>query len=190
MRRALLLLAVMATGLAAVGTLDAAGRNAGARHYLDRQTGATITTMDRPLVFARERSSLAVNARDYISLVAIDVNRGGQHQLYWYGYLWTTIDDGGQLSAEAPTTDWLLLADARPIELRRVSTAPRDLGVADPPLAAPVRNATQLMFSADAEALAYLGVASSLALRCAGTDYTLWRDARENLKGFLGQLPN
>ena len=81
--------------------------------------------MDRPLVFARERPSLAVNARDYISLVAVDVNRGGQHQLYWYGYVWTTIDDGGQLAAAARRAEWLLLADTRPIAAAAVDRSRR-----------------------------------------------------------------
>src|SRR5258705_6017476 len=46
--------------------------------YLDEQTGATVTAVDAPLVFARERSERAANLRDYVSVVAASVNRGGE----------------------------------------------------------------------------------------------------------------
>jgi hypothetical protein len=41
------------------------------------------------LLFAHERSSLAVNARACICLVAVDVNRGGDHRLCGYGCMCT-----------------------------------------------------------------------------------------------------
>jgi hypothetical protein len=176
------------TGLAMFAGPAALPGNASARHYLDRHTGATFTVMERPLVFARERSALAVNARDYISLVAIDINRGGQHQLYWYGYIWSTIAAADQAAGASAAADWMLLADARPIQLHPVNKPPRDLGIAEPPLAAPVRNATPIIFSADAEELEYLGAASGLALRRGGAEYQLWRDARAELASFLGHL--
>jgi hypothetical protein len=176
-------------GLAAFAPIDAITRDAPVRQYLDRSTAATVTAMDRPLVFAHERASLAANARDYMSLVAIDVNRGGNHRLYWFCFVWTTIDDGGQLAAEAPNAEWLLLADARPIALRRASATPRDLGIGETPVDRPVRNATAVVFETDAEVLGYLTAANQLSLRRAdGTDYALWRDARDELKAFLRQL--
>jgi len=189
MRRALPQLASVVMALSALPAADAFARDAAVRQYLDRDTAATITAMDRPLVFAHERVSLAVHARDYISLVAVDVNRGGNHRLYWYGFVWTTMDDGGQLAADARRSDWLLLADARPVPLRPASTAPRELGIGEAPVDRPVRNAIAVVFEADAEVLQYLGTAGQLSLRRAdGTDYPLWRDAREALQAFLGQL--
>ena len=53
------------------------------------------------LVFARERPELAVHARDYITLVPLDVNRMGKHSLYFYVYVWSTIDKRGLPANEA-----------------------------------------------------------------------------------------
>jgi hypothetical protein len=168
---------------------EAQTRTAATRTYLDRQTGATITTMERPFVFARERPSLAVNARDYISLVAVEVNLAGERHLYWYGYIWTTIDDGSALATMAHEAEWLLLADVRPVALHDAGAMPRALGIATPPLSAPVRHATAVVFHADADVLDYVAGAGSLSVHAADSaEFPLWRDARDELAAFLGRL--
>jgi hypothetical protein len=187
MRRVRPMLALAAASLGLLTTPAAPARTAAAHQYLDRHSGATITTMGRPFIFARERPSLAVNARDYISLVAIDINRGGQHKLYWYGYAWSTIDhrEGNLASQDAP--GWLLLADGRPITLQTTGETPQQLGIAHPPLAAPARDAKLIMFLADREPLSYVAAATGLSLqRPDGSDvFSLWRDARGELRAFL-----
>jgi len=55
--------------------------------YLDEQTGATVTAVDAPLVFARERSERAANLRDYVSVVAASVNRGGKVEYVLIAYV-------------------------------------------------------------------------------------------------------
>lgn len=159
------------------------------RQYLDTTTAATILTMDRPIVFARDRPALAVNARDYASLVAIDVNRAGSHQLYWYGLLWTTTT--GAQPALPEGAEWLLLADTRPIRLRRPAGMLRDLGIGDAPIPLPVRDATAVLFTADRESLEYIRSARQLSIRDhEGNEYRLWRDARDELAGFPAAAPN
>src|SRR5258706_10598447 len=56
--------------------------------YLDEQTGATVTSVEAPLVFARERSERAANLRDYVSVVAASVNRGGKGEDVLLAYVW------------------------------------------------------------------------------------------------------
>ena len=60
--------------------------------YLDETTGATVTVVDRPLVFARERNERAANLRDYVTLSAASVNRGGKVEYVLVAYLWSTLD--------------------------------------------------------------------------------------------------
>ncbi len=60
--------------------------------YLDEQTGATVTSVEAPLVFARERSERAANLRDYVSVVAASVNRGGKVEYVLIAYVWSTLD--------------------------------------------------------------------------------------------------
>ena len=66
------------------------------RQYLDQQSAATVTVATGALVFARERPELAVHARDYLTLVPVDVNQAGTHRLYFYCHVWSTIDKRGQ----------------------------------------------------------------------------------------------
>src|SRR5258706_6685420 len=60
--------------------------------YLDEQTGATVTSVDAPLVFARDRSERAANLRDYVTVVAASVNRGGKLEYVLVVYVWSTLD--------------------------------------------------------------------------------------------------
>lgn len=67
---------VLLTALgAAVGDCSVAPARSGPAEYLDENTGATITTVDQPLVFAVERNDVAANLRDYVTLAAAAVNR-------------------------------------------------------------------------------------------------------------------
>jgi hypothetical protein len=181
------LLAVAITALALGATAPAIARAPTARHYLDRQTGATVTAMEQAFVFARERPAVAVNARDYTSLIAIDINRGGQHQLYWYGYSWSTIDGDDQATGSGTPATWLLLADGRPIALRPAAQTPAQVGIGKTPLARPVRKARTVLFEANAEELEFIGRATDLSLERAddGSGFVLWRDARDALQALL-----
>src|SRR6266481_1480979 len=61
--------------------------------YLDQTTAATITVVAKPLIFAHERPELAAHARDYVTLAAASVNRGGAIEHFIFAYLWSTVDD-------------------------------------------------------------------------------------------------
>jgi hypothetical protein len=132
------LAAVAATGCAAT---NPAG---GEREYLDEQTAATVTVGAPVLVFARERPDLAVHARDYLTLVPLDVNQSGRHAQYFLGYAWSTIDKRAQPEAPSPPR-FELIADGRPIPLAPHQGSLRDLGLGEVPVPAPARSATLLI---------------------------------------------
>jgi hypothetical protein len=183
-------LVLCVAALAACASTPAPTGPAAARLYLDPRTAATITMAGQPFVFAREHTALAVNARDYISLTAIDVNRAGRHALYWWGYTWSTIDRRGDPGEAAAASDWVLVADGRQIALRATTQPPIELGISRPPSPLPVRDARQLLFVADAEDLEYLGSAAQLSLQ--STDgssvFPLWKGAGNELKALLERL--
>ena len=86
------------------------------RQRLDDATGATVTTLASPLVFYREQSLLAANARDYIYIGPVEVNRNGRRQyLLWVAYR-STIDRAGSAGFTAPAQTYLLL-DGEPMDL-------------------------------------------------------------------------
>jgi hypothetical protein len=160
--------------------------------YLDEQTAATVTTALEPLVFARERPDLAVNARDYVSLVPIEVNRSGVRRYYWFGYLWSTIDRRNGEVPLAKEDQLVLLADDRPIALQPAADSMQDLGIARAPLKRPGRAAVAVLLQADAESVIFAAHATGLSLVLIhdgrNQDYASWRDAREAVGGFANYL--
>lgn len=158
-------------------TACAASPPAGPREYLDEQTAATVTVGVPSYVFARERPELAVHARDYLTLVPIDVNRGGAHAQYFFAYVWSTIDKRGVDDGDA-VPQFELVADGRRIPLAPVPANPRDLGIADPPVPPPARAAMVLLAATTREAQEFVAAADeivALAQRDGITEpYVLW----------------
>lgn len=146
MRIASILLA--AALLAGCATSAPAG---GEREYLDEATAATVTVGARALVFARERPELAVHARDYLTLVPVDVNRSGVHTQYFFGYAWSTLDKRATGDGSASSPRFELVADGRRIPLVQHAGPLRELGLGEMPLPPPSRSATPLVAPASRE---------------------------------------
>lgn len=134
----------------------------GEREYLDEETAATVTVGHPALVFARERPELAVHARDYLTLVPVDVNRSGTHSQYFYVYVWSTLDKRGLPEEAMAAWHYDLLADGRRIPLTPASAEPRDLGLGEPPLPSPARSALVLVAPTSREVQSFVAGASDL----------------------------
>src|SRR3977135_3182754 len=46
----------------------------------------------KPLVFARERTDVAAHARDYATMVAVEIDQSGKYSVYLLLYRWSTGD--------------------------------------------------------------------------------------------------
>jgi hypothetical protein len=162
------------------------------REYTDESTAATVTIADTSLVFARERTDLAVNARDYLSLAPIEINRAGKRSYFWLAYVWSTIDRRAGEPFSLAQDDFVLIADGRPISLVRDSLPLRQHGVQEKPLAPPVRDATLLLFAADAEIFNFVADAGRVEARRVrdgiSENLDLWRDSRKTLRAWLRHL--
>jgi hypothetical protein len=91
------------------------------RKVLDERSGISLTVVDQPLVLARERRDVAVQARDYLTLVAAQINESGKRELVWVVHQWSTIDsraDSRRIAASFPesrlTLPFTLWTDGRP----------------------------------------------------------------------------
>ena len=62
--------------------------------YLDRRSGATVTTAGAPVVFARTDARYSRSGRDYLYLGPVSVNRQGFREHYLWIGLGTTLDRG------------------------------------------------------------------------------------------------
>lgn len=152
--------------------------------YLDEQSGATVTSMDKPLLFARDRSERAANLRDYVTMTAATVNRGGKINYLLIAYIWSTLD--ARYEPARPVADTLnLVADDRRIRLDASGGTLADFGMARAVDAPARRTVKPLLFSTDLATLRYIAAARSLQVEAkVGDDlvsYILWDDQRKSL---------
>ncbi len=93
------------------------------KSILDAQSGNTLLLVARPLVFARQRVDVAAFARDYATLVAVELDVAGHYSDYLLLYRWSTVDkrmsplpdaSSGELQIEADGRKLVLTALARP----------------------------------------------------------------------------
>jgi hypothetical protein len=162
------------------------------REYVDQVTAVSITVPLDSLVFARDRTDLAVNARDYITLAPLEINRTGHRSYFWSGYVWSTIDRRGRQPILAPDAQLVLVADGRPIPLQADGKTLRDHGVGEPPTPVPVRTATAVVFAASPEEIAYVAHAEELRIEVIRNDvsepFLPWKQPREGMREFVARL--
>jgi hypothetical protein len=141
----------------------------GTRQYQDESTAVTVTTATEPLVLAREVSLLAANARDYVSLFPVEVNRAGQRRYYFFGYTWSTIDRRtGPATTTSEPISFSLRADDRDIELKASPREFQSAGISEWPVPAPVPTATPFLFPTDRATLLFVSTARVLSAGPAG----------------------
>lgn len=191
--------------LLVIGAASAGAAEKGPTQFLDERTGATITVVREPLVFAIERSILAANARDYVNLTTAEIDRSGHIQLYVIGYIWSTIDrrhNGAQ--EELSQRPLEIAADGRVIRLTPETVFPKDF-LDDKQLLAPKWSQLQrAAYVVSREQLRYIAFSKHLTLSFApaaaeaGSDpadqdasdeerevYESWDDGRKALKAFV-----
>jgi hypothetical protein len=160
--------------------------------HLYPDTGATVTVVAQPLVFANQRTELAANARDYVTLAGAAVNRGGKVTYVGIAYFWSSVDPR-MLGAPLPAPEPLILqADDRRLELRLQGQSARDAGIgvvqpptrraAGPPSVYGLDLAT-LRFIAEARQLTVLAESNGTLL-----PYPLWEDRRAALRSFVRHM--
>lgn len=199
MRARFLILLLLATLGAPLRAADK-----GPTQFLDERTGATITVVREPLVFAIERSILAANARDYVNLTTAEIDRSGHIQLYIIGYIWSTIDRRHNGTQEDLTRRPLeIAADGRVIRLTPDAEYPKDF-LDDRQLLAPKWSQLQrAAYVVTREQLRHIAYSKQLSLSfapaAAGTGdpadeaadeaerevYESWDDGRKALKSFV-----
>jgi hypothetical protein len=145
------------------------------------------------MVFARERPERAAHMRDYVTLAAAAVNRGGKTDYVLVAYDWTTFDEHGR-SGETPTSTASLIvaADDRRIALTLASHSTRDVGIGTPVHPPPVRSTEPDVYRTDLDTLRFIAAARHLAVLRRADDpssaYGIWDDQRAALGAFVALL--
>lgn len=186
-RRPFLLLAALYAVLSPLHGVAVAGN--GPIEYLDENTGATVTAVEQPLVFAVERSDVAANLRDYVTLAAAAVNRGGKVQYLLIAYRWSTLDPRMLADAATSPVPLVLAADDRRIRLAGDGQTPHDLGVDRLIHSPPKVEAVPVVVLTDLGTLRFIAAARGLSVMTdpdpAALRYELWEDRRGAWSAFV-----
>lgn len=161
--------------------------------FLDEDTGVTLTVVAKPIVLARDRRDVAANARDYVTLVAVERNQTGRRNLVLLAYRWSTIDRRVNPQADADARALVLVADGRDIRLQPVSDLlPTELRPRPQLLQPDVTDVVAIAYRIDEATLRF--VAESERISGFYSDargalpFALWADGREALKLFTQSL--
>lgn len=157
---------------------------------LDEDTGVSIRRVAEPIVLARDRREVAAHARDYLTLVAVEVNRAGRRELSLLVYRWSTIDRRMDAALDAAERDIVLVADGRDVWLRaRPEPLPAELRPRAELLRPEVSEVVAIAYEVDVATLRLLGEGADLAATFRGPSasrsFRLWRDGRAALADFL-----
>ena len=171
----------LALALSMAGCSSASRRPA---EYLDPDTAASVSSVAHPIIFARAHQDVAVNSRQYATVVGASVNRGGRYEYLLLVYLWSTVDP--RLGAGVrPGNNVILLAEDRAIRLQRDSRTPREAGIAKPPDRPARTRGPPRVYRIDQATLAFIASAHRLRFQVEGDSDTrpfdVWKDGRREL---------
>lgn len=177
--------------LAALAALSACATYAAdtPTEILDEQNGNTLLVAAHPLVFARERTDVAAHARDYATLVALEIDHSGKYNDYLLLYRWSTVDRRMSPPPESQQGRLRILADGRSIELTPLPELPISLARGRELHVPSHGDAVVWAYSADATTLGYLAASREITVRMPqerlDTPFTLFEDGREPLRQFI-----
>ena len=189
--------------LAASAVAAASGSNA-PREYLDEETGVTVFFVERPLVFARERTTLdgrvvrgwpeappeAPVPRDYVSLAAAAVDRSGKYSYVLIGYFWLVGTSQPSENVCFDREHLILQLENRRIELAPFDGSARDAGISQP-IHRP-GNAEPAVYTIDLATLGLIAESGQLVLYCGAEKeplkYELWEDRLPALRELVRHL--
>jgi hypothetical protein len=163
--------------------------SAPAQEILDEQSGNTLLVVAKPLVFARTRTDVAAYARDYATLVAVEVDQSGKYSDFLLLYRWSTVDRRMSSPPDPSAGELRILAEGRTIDLMPLEQIPvslsrrRELHVPDH------GEVVAHGYPIDAAALRFIASSRDLSVQMPqeglDTPFTVWEDGRAALGQFV-----
>jgi hypothetical protein len=188
--RLVLLLAL--TALPACDGLSRRGSGPSASHEtFDERSGNTLLAVAKPILFARGRTDVTAHARDYATLVAVEVDHSGDSSDYVLLYRWSTVDPRMAPPPDPQAGKFRILADGRVIDLVPLERLPIDLAQRRD-LHLPDRGSAVIhAYAVDPALLHFIATSRVISVQMPqetlDTPFTLWEDGRQSLAQFLRQ---
>jgi hypothetical protein len=161
------------------------------REILDEQSGNTLIVVSTPLEFARARTDVAAHARDYATLVAVEIDQAGSYSDFLLLYRWSTVDRRMSPPPDPDQGELHILADGRDIDLEPLADLPISLAKREELYVPPHGDLVAHAYRADGPTLRYIASSRQLIVRLPrerlDTPFALFRDGRKALADFAGQ---
>jgi hypothetical protein len=160
------------------------------REFVDPRTAVHATILAEPWVYAREVPMLAANARDYLNLGVVAINRSGD-RTYWLGVVaWSTIDRTATDAGSARPGRLRLVYAKESIDLTPVEEGRRAVGLDRPEFTGPATRFSGDWYPLSVEQLRSLSEAppSAVELLLAESQalkFEKWRVRRKPMTEFL-----
>jgi hypothetical protein len=158
---------------------------------LDEKSGNTLLVVERPLVFARDRTDVAAHARDYATLVAVEIDQAGKYSDFLLLYRWSTVDPRMSPPPDAQQGELRILADGRAIDLAPLPQMPIGLAKRRELHLPPHGDVVAHAYLCDTPMLRYLASSRTLLLRMPqerlDLPFALEDDGRAALSAFAGR---
>jgi hypothetical protein len=155
----------------------------------DERTASTFLVAGAPLVFARTRSDVAAHARDYATLVPVEIDTSGDYGQYLILYRWSTVDPRMSPPPDPAAGDLRIIADGRVIDVKPMDSVPLGLDKRRELLVPNHGDVVPRAYKFDVATLDFIASSRAIALRmpqeALDMPFTLWEDGRGALKQFL-----
>ena len=159
------------------------------RELLDESSGSTLLIVQRPIVFARARTDVAANARDYATVVAMHEDRSGKYSTWLIVHRWSTVDPRFAGAATGRSGQLRIIADDRELTFNAVAPDPAFLRRRDGLFEPRTSAALSAAYAVDSATLHYIASAQTLSLRYSDDvlpiPYAVWDDGRSALQAWL-----
>ena len=161
------------------------------REIIDEQSVNTLIVVSTPLEFARARTDVAAHARDYATLVAIEIDKAGRYSDFLLLYRWSTVDRRMSPPPDPEQGELHILADGRDIDLEPLADMPLSLAKRQELYVPPHGDLIAHAYRADVATLRFIASSRRLIVRLPqerlDTPFALFRDGRRALGDFAGQ---
>jgi hypothetical protein len=155
----------------------------------DERSGNTLLVVPKPLVFARERMDVAAHARDYATLVAVEIDQSGKYSEYLLLYRWSTVDRRMSAPPDPQAGELKILADGRVIDLMPLEQVPIGLSQRRELHLPEHGEVVAHAYAIDVSTLRFIAESREIAVRMPqeslDTPFTIWEDGRGALGQFL-----
>jgi hypothetical protein len=162
---------------------------AASQEIFDESDASTLLVVAQPTVFARERSDLAAHARDYATVVAVEIDISGEYSDYLLVYRWSTVDRRMLPPPDPAGGAMRIVADGRVFDFKPVDKLPVNFAQRRELHMPKHDDVVPRGYKVNAETLQFIATSEDLSLRMPqepfDVPFKLFEDGRRALLEFL-----